>query len=89
MTFTEKYFFEEIRRFRDAFGNKEWWKKSEEQRDAWISGLSLVYLNINNEDGTNPTKEQINKWATIFQVTVEEYERRKLFMLMHALKVGA
>ncbi len=80
MTFTEQYYFDEVLRFREGMGNKQWWEKTEEQRDAWIKGLALVYLNIENETGLRSTPEQIDKWATIFEATCVEYERRKTYM---------
>jgi hypothetical protein len=81
MTFTEKYFFEEVRRFREMFGDKTWWAKPEEMRDKCVDGLALVYLNIENEDGSRITDEQIKRWASIFEATTMEYERRKMMLL--------
>ena len=77
MEFTEKYFFEEVVRLRQFMGQKSWWAKPEIERERCISGLSLVYLNIVNEDGSHPSHEQIEKWAAIFESTIIEYERRK------------
>lgn len=76
MTFTEKYYLEELGRFRQHFGDKKWWALPEETRDACISGLAMVYLNINNENGTPVTKEQIEKWANWLTQATAEYNRR-------------
>lgn len=84
--FTEKYFHEEIVRFRQAMGDKTWWARPEEQRDAWISGLALVYLQIQNDDGSNPSHEQIAKWAMIFDATITEYHRRQFYMTINPPK---
>lgn len=84
--FTEKYFHEEIVRFRQAMGDKTWWARPEEQRDAWISGLALVYLQIQNDDGSNPKQEQIDKWAVTLDSTLTEYERRKTMLALYPPK---
>lgn len=83
MTFTEKYFLEEIVRLRQLFSDKTWWAKTEEQRDNCLKGLSLVYLNIENEDGSKVTSAQIEKWANIFESTMVEYEQRKTMLILH------
>lgn len=86
MTFTEEYFNEEINRFRAACGSKDFWAKTETQQEAMIKGLSLCYLNIVNPDGSQPTHEQIEKWALIFDAALMNYNQRKTFMAMLPLK---
>ena len=76
MEFTEKYFMEELGRFRANFTNKTWMALPEEKRDAAIKVLTIVYLNIGNDDGSTPTHEQINKWALWFDQAITEYSRR-------------
>lgn len=87
-TFTEKYFLEEIHRFRELLGQKSFWEQanSEEVADRAIRGLSFVYLNLVNEDGTLPNQSQIDKWANIFDAAIGEYNRRKTYLLMLPLK---
>ena len=89
MTFTEKYFLEEVIRLREMFGDKTWWVKPEAQREKCIDGLAIVYLNIENEDGSKVTPEQIERWAAIFESTVIEHERRKMMLLRFPPKVTA
>lgn len=79
-SFTEKYFHDEIVRLRQAWGTKDFWAMSDEKRQKMIDGLSFVYLNIVNEDGSTPTSEQIEQWAGIFQSTLTEYSRREFYM---------
>lgn len=86
LQFTEAYFNEEITRFREACGTKQFWALPEEKQEAMISGLSFCYLNIVNEDGSQPNREQIEKWATIFDAAIQNYNQRKTFMLMLPLK---
>ncbi len=86
MTFTEQDFYTEINRFREHFGTKDWWALGEEKHDACIKGLALIYLNINNADGTPPTKDQIERYANVFQNTVAEYEQRKCMLLRFSQK---
>jgi hypothetical protein len=76
MTFTEKYFVEELSRFRQHLGDKNWWTLPEDTREACVSGLGLIYLNINNEDGTPITTEQIEKWARWFTQATTDYNAR-------------
>ena len=75
-TFTKQEFYDEICRFRALFGSKEWWNKPLEVRDACVRGLSHMYFNIMNEDGTLPTQEEIEKYALVFDATMVEYYRR-------------
>ena len=84
--FTEKYFYEELGRFRQAMADKTWWARPEQDRDAWVSGLAFVYLQIQNDDGSNPTREQIDKWAMIFNATMREYNRRMFYMTVNPPK---
>ena len=85
MEFTEKYFMEELGRFRANFTNKTWMALPEEKRDAAIRGLSLVYLNVMNEDGTPPSYEQIKKWGMWFDQAITEYSRRQAYILLRGL----
>jgi len=78
--FTEKYFYEEITRFRKMLGDKLWWEKSIEQRNACIRGLSLIYISAVNDDGSPLSKEQVEKLADHLTATLNEYNRRA-FML--------
>jgi 3-deoxy-D-manno-octulosonic acid (KDO) 8-phosphate synthase len=80
-TFTEKEFYTEICRFREHLGNSEWWQKPQEIRDACVRGLSFVYFNVVNDDGSLPNKSQIDKWGAIFDATISEYSRRESFMI--------
>ena len=75
LQFTEAYFLEEINRFREACGTKTFWDKTEEQQDAMVSGLTFVYLNVVNPDGSQPNHEQIKKWGFIFQQALENFNR--------------
>jgi hypothetical protein len=86
LQFTEKYFFEEIERFREACGSKEFWAKTEEQQDNYIKGLAFCYLGIVNEDGSQPNQEQINHWAAVFNAAIRNYNERKTFIVMLPLK---
>lgn len=86
LQFTEAYFIEEINRFREQCGLKTFWDKTEEQHEAMISGLSFCYLNITNDDGSQPSREQIDKWANIFDVAIQNYNRRKTFLVMLPIK---
>lgn len=85
-TFTEKEFFEEIHRFRQHLGDKTFWAKTPEQRQAMIDGLSFMYLNVMNDDGSFPSREKIDQWGNIFNQTLSEYTRRDSMTLMLALK---
>lgn len=77
--FTEKYFLEEVVRLRREMGTKTFWQRPREQREAFLQGLAFVCLNIDNEDGTPPTGEQLEKWARIYKATTDEYNRRELY----------
>ncbi len=78
--FPESYFHSEILSFRDCFGNKEWWKKPEENREACLKALSFVYFNTVNEDGSAPTPDKIQQWFDLLEQTMNEYEQRKLML---------
>jgi hypothetical protein len=80
MTFKESDFHTEIIRFRELMGSKEWWNKSLAQRDACIRGLSILYLNINNDNGSAPTQEQMNEWAFLLDATLTEYSKRAIML---------
>jgi len=81
--FTEKYFYEEVVRFREFMGNKLWWALPESKREACVSALAYVYLQIQNDDGSNPNRDQIEKWATVFGSVTAEYERRKTMLAVY------
>lgn len=83
-TFTEKYFYEELGRFRQAMGNREWWMNPD-NREACVKGITFVYLNLVNEDGSLPSNEQITKWGSIFNATMSEYAQRESIMLLRGL----
>jgi hypothetical protein len=80
--FTEEYFFQECFRARESFGDARWWDLPEEKRESYFKGLNYAYLNIQNEDGSIPTEEQIQRWADVFQNVHVEYEKRKLALLL-------
>lgn len=84
--FTEKEFFEEINRFREACGTKTFWARTEEQQHAMISGLTFLYLNLGNDDGSLPDKEQMVKWGQIMSQALENYDRRKTTLALLPLK---
>ena len=86
LQFTEQYFMEEIHRFRKMLGEKSFWARPEEEQDRLISGLSFCYLNVVNDDGSQPDREKIEKLATVFDCTIREYNRRKTFLVMLPLK---
>jgi len=86
LQFTEKYFLEEINRFRSECGLKTFWDKTEEQHEAMIKGLTFVYMNIVNEDGSQPSPEQIDKWGFIFNQALDNYNRRKTMLALLPLK---
>lgn len=75
--FTEAYFLEECSRLRQMMGEKTFWQKDEDHRDAALKGLFYVYCNIYNDDGTQGTPEQLQRWANILEMTTNEYARRK------------
>lgn len=75
-TFTKKEFYTEICRFREMFGNKEWWNKPLEIREQCVRGLSHMYLNVVNDDGSFPSNEQLKEYANVFQNTLNEYHHR-------------
>ncbi len=81
--FTEKYFYEEVVRFREFMGNKKWWLLPEEKREACINALAYVYLQIQNDDGSNPDHKQIEKWASVYGLLIAEYEHRKTLMILY------
>jgi hypothetical protein len=69
--FTEAYFLEECVRFRQSLGDATWWAKTEEQQQNYMSGLSMVYLNIENEDGSRPNRaNRFNDWGKTFSMTL-------------------
>lgn len=84
--FTETYFFQEVCRFREMMGTRSFWKLAEGQGEAALNGLGFVYLNVDNEDGSKPTIEQIEKWARIYDSAILEYHRREFMMLQLSLK---
>ncbi len=84
--FTEKDFLEELSRFREACGSKDFWAKTEEKRDAMIGGLTFLYLNLGNDDGSLPDRDQIDKWGNWFADALENYNRRKTILDLMPLK---
>lgn len=80
-TFTEKYFFSEIVRLRQEWGQKGFWERTDEQRQAMIDGLAFLYLNIVNDDGSPPNQAQIEQWGNVFNSTLAEYARRETMMM--------
>lgn len=78
--YTEKYFCEEINRLRKKMGDRSFWEIEKDKRERYLDGLSLVYLNILNDDFSNPDQTQIDKWASIYGATMDEYRRRELFI---------
>jgi hypothetical protein len=80
--FTKRYFYDEIVRFRECFGNKEWWKLAEAKREACVRALCYVYTNVVNDDGSHPKQEMIDSLAVTLDATVIEYERRKMYHQM-------
>ena len=83
ITFTEKYFYQEVCRFREFMGKKSWWVLPEEKREACIKALAYIYLQIQNDDGSNPDREQINKWAVVYGSVAAEYEQRNVYMILY------
>jgi len=39
----------------------------------------ITYLNLDNEDGSRPTAQQLETWAAVFEAALMEYNRRGLF----------
>lgn len=76
-----EYFNSEIMGFRELMGQKSFWKKTPEQRQIAIDGISYVYLNLANDDGTALTSEDISKAARILESTLSEYSQREFMML--------
>jgi hypothetical protein len=85
-TFTEKEFQEEIHRFRQECGLKTFWAKTEEQRQAMISGLTFMYLNLVTDDGKLPGKDKIDLWGQWFSDALDNYNRRQAILTMLPLK---
>ena len=66
-------------RFRQHMGQKDFWKRPEQERQVCINALTFVYLNLDNEDGSRPTAQQLETWAAVFEAALMEYNRRGLF----------
>lgn len=79
--FTEKYFDEELSRFRELCGQKTFWQGSEDMREACINGLGIVYLNCYPEDGTDPTKDFIERQAYKLHMAFMNYNQRASMIL--------
>lgn len=84
--FTEKEFQAELLEFRKHCGDKTFWAKTEEQREAMIGGLSFMYLNLVQDDGKLPTREQIDLWGQWFSDALDNYHRRQAMLTMLPLK---
>jgi len=82
-SFSESYFYEELNRFRQLLGDKTFWNKTEEQREACISGLTFVYLNTVPNDNSKASPELIQKWATQFDSAITEYARRGTYIMLY------
>lgn len=83
-SFSESYFYEELNRFRQLFGDKNFWNRPEEQRERMIDGLTHVYLNTVPNDNSKASTEHIQKWATLFDSAMTEYARRGTKMILQA-----
>lgn len=79
--FTEAYFLEECTRFRAMLGERSFWNKGPEKCEAALRGLTHVYLNIFNDDGSSPSDEQMQKWAQHWEVLAREFNWRAAFAL--------
>lgn len=78
--FTEKEFIAELAELRRSCGDKRFWARKPEEREAYISGLGFMYLNLFQDDGSKPTPEQVDKWATWYQSAMNEYNRRAMYL---------
>lgn len=85
-TFTEKELQNEIMEFRKQCGEKSFWARTEEQQQAMIDGLSFMYLNTVNDDGSLPKQDKIDLWGGWFRDALDNYHRRKAMLLMIPLK---
>lgn len=72
--FSRKEFCTEIVRFRELFGNKNWWEEPLEKREACIKGLTFMYLNVKD------TPENEAHCAMIYDATIGEYSQRALWL---------
>jgi hypothetical protein len=79
--FTEAHFFAEINRLRALMGDRTFWNRPPEHRQTCLDGIGFVYLNLVKDDGSDPTSEQIDNWARIYQSTVDEYHNRETIIL--------
>lgn len=85
-TFTEKEFQAELTEFRKQCGDQRFWAKTEDQREAMIGGLTFMYLNLVNDDGSLPGREKIDLWGGWFSDALDNYHRRQAMLQMLPLK---
>jgi hypothetical protein len=81
-SFPESYFYEELGRFRETIGDSRFWEKDEEKREAFISGLTFVYLNTVPNDNSKITQTHIDTWGMHFRQALDEYNRRGTLIIM-------
>lgn len=83
VAFSKAEFFTELGRFRELFGDKKFWAKSSEERQAAIKGLMHVYFNIDPK--VDIEKEAV---ATGLHAALYEYGKRMELMIKHGMAVG-
>lgn len=78
---TLDYFYQECSRFRKLMGEKSFWDKPLEIRELAPRALGIVYVNLEPK-----STEENEQGIVLFEITMDEYNRRERFMLFHPRK---
>lgn len=75
--FTYKYFCAEMGRLREAWGTKDFWRRSDEDRQAMIKGLLHVYFNLEGTD------KELKHAEAGLDAILFEYSKRAALVITH------
>lgn len=83
VVFSKAEFLTELGRFRELFGDRRFWAKTEDERQQAIKGLMHVYFNIDPK--IDVEKEHI---AAGLHAALFEYGKRMELLIKHNLPIG-
>jgi hypothetical protein len=73
--YTFRYFCDEVVRFREQFGLRTFWEKTQDERLGALSGIGFVFLNMRG------TAEESEKAEVLYHSTMDEYAKRELLWI--------
>lgn len=77
-------FVSDANEFRKKLGEKTFWALTDEKQDEWFRGLGWSYCMLHAD-----SEEQNRKATEIFQGIVEEFARRRAYIMLHPFKKAA